>query len=174
MRFNLWLALCLCLGVTVSSNDQLLAGDETISTVAGTFPGEIVMDDPHGIAVDSSGIVYIADKKKHVLRKYDPMLGFSIIAGTGSAGYTGDGGAATDAKLDAPHGVAVDSSGNVYLAMKNNHVIRKVDAATGNISTIAGMGSDGYTGDGGPATSAQLGESYGVAVDASGDIYIAD
>ena len=98
----------------------------------------------------------------------------STIAGTGSSGYSGDGGAATSAQLNYPLGVALDSSGNVYIADYSNHRIRMITVITGIISTIAGTGSQGYLGDGGAATSAQLNYPYGVALDSSGNVYIAD
>jgi len=92
----------------------------------------------------------------------------STIAGTGSASYSGDNGAATSATLKYPTDIALDSLGNVYIADKNNHCIRKVTVSTGIISTIAGTGSSSYSGDNGPATSAGLNKPYNVAVDASG------
>ena len=98
----------------------------------------------------------------------------STIAGTGSGGYSGDGGAATSAQLNYPFGVALDSSGNVYIVDYSNNRIRMIDAISGNISTIAGTGSNGYSGDGGAATSAQLKNAVRVALDSSGNVYIAD
>jgi len=96
------------------------------------------------------------------------------IAGTGTSGYSGDGGAATSAKLFYPNGVAVDTSGNVYIADSANNVIRKITASTGVISTVAGTGTGGYSGDGGAATSAKLLYPQAVAVDSVGNLYIAD
>ena len=98
----------------------------------------------------------------------------STVAGTGSYGYSGDGGLATSARFDNPRGVAVDASGNIYIADTYNNRIRMVTKSTGIISTVAGTGSYGYSGDGGLATSAALYYPYGVTVDASGNIYIAD
>lgn len=105
------------------------------------------------------------------------------FAGSGKAGYAGDGGAARKAKLNSPTGVAVDQHGNVYIADASNSVIREVDARTGVIRTVAGDyakdqgkndGRGGYSGDGGPATRAQLNTPQGVAVDSAGDVFIAD
>lgn len=98
----------------------------------------------------------------------------NTIAGTGTSGYSGDAGAATSAKIFYPNGVAVDTNGNVYIADSANNVIRKITASTGDISTVAGTGRGGYSGDGGPATSAKLLYPQAVAVDSVGNLYIAD
>jgi sugar lactone lactonase YvrE len=103
-----------------------------------------------------------------------PLPTLMTVAGTGSLGYSGDGGLATAALLKNPAGVAVDAAGNVYIADPADNVIRKVAARTGIISTVAGTGTAGYAGNGGPATGAELNGPYGVAVDAAGDLYIAD
>ena len=97
----------------------------------------------------------------------------NTIAGAGTRGYSGDGGAATNAKLNYPTSVAVDGSGNVYISDQYNNCIRKV-SASGIITTIAGTGTAGYSGDGGPAVNAQFYQPFGVAVDGSGNVYIAD
>ena len=96
----------------------------------------------------------------------------TTIAGTGTAGFVGDGGQATSAQLNQPWGVAVDTSGNVYIGDTSNNRVRKVSG--GNITTVAGTGAPGYSGDGGQATSAQLNLPKAVAVDAQGNLYIAD
>jgi DNA-binding beta-propeller fold protein YncE len=101
-----------------------------------------------------------------------PSGSFTSIAGTGVAGYSGDGGAATSAQLNKPYGLAVDTSGNIYIADSDNARIRKISAATGTISTVVGTGINGYSGDGGPATSAKISSVKGVAVDAAGNLYI--
>jgi DNA-binding beta-propeller fold protein YncE len=89
-------------------------------------------------------------------------------------GYTGDGGPATAARVSDPYGIKVDSAGNLYIADLNNSVVRKIDSITSTISTFAGTGAPGYSGDGGPATSARLHTLYGIAVDSAGNLYIAD
>jgi len=125
--------------------------------------------------VDASGDLFIADTGNNVIREVvQPTGNIITVAGTGSAGYSGDGGAATSALLNAPYDVAVDRSGNLFIADTGNNVIREVVQATGDIVTVAGTGTAGYSGDGGLATSAQLTGPDGVAVDASGDLFIAD
>jgi N-acetylneuraminic acid mutarotase len=130
---------------------------------------------PTGVAVDPSGNFYIVDADNNRIRKVTASTGIiTTVAGNGTAGYSGDGGAATSAELDTPFGVAVDASGNLYIVDVNNDRIRKVTASTGIITTVAGNGTWGYSGDGGAATSAELFSPFGVAVDASGNLYIAD
>ena len=128
---------------------------------------------PYGIAVDNMGNVYISDWSNCKIRKVSGGI-ISTFAGNGSIGYNSDGIPATSAQLFRPYGVAVDSEGNVFIADTENNRIRKVTVSTGIISTIAGNGIQGFSGDGGPATSAKLAEEFGVAVDASGNVYIAD
>ncbi len=131
---------------------------------------------PTGVASDSSGNIYIADRSNCVIREVNAGTGIiTTFAGNGSCGYGGDGGAATSANLSSPTRVAVDSSNNVYIADTNNCLIRKVSGGT--ITTFAGKSPSlacGYTGDGGAATGAELYYPDGVAVDSSGNVYIAD
>ena len=160
----------------------------TISTIAGTgeygFGGdggpatEAGLDSPNGVATDGAGNLYIADTSNHRIRKVDSSGIISTIAGTGdsrSFGFDGDGGPATNARLSYPSGVAVDGAGNLYIAERSNHRIRKVDSS-GTISTIAGLGMRrrGFSGDGRPAVKAQLDQPEDVAVDGAGNLYIAD
>ena len=137
------------------------------------------LNTPFGVAVDSSGNFYIADSLNNVVRKVSggtitTVAGQAPTSGSAApAGYSGDNGPATSATLNDPDGVAVDSSGNIYIADTGNNVIRKV-STNGIITTVAGNGTAGYTGDGGVATLAELNAPYGVAVDSSGTLYIAD
>ena len=157
-----------------------------ITTVAGgganygaNYPGDggaaidARLNYPSGVAVDASGNLFIADTRNSVIRKVDVKGIITTVAGNGSQGYSGDGGAATNASLNGPTGVAVDASGNLFIADSNNYRIRKVNV-NGIISTVAGNGVYAYSGDGGAATNASLNYPSGVAVDASGNLFIAD
>jgi hypothetical protein len=128
---------------------------------------------PQGIIADGSGNLYIADSNNNKIRKVSSTGVITTIAGTGTAGYSGDGGAATSAKLSYPIDLAFDPSGNLYICEANNHVIRKINTS-GTISTYAGTGGvNGFSGDGGAATSAKLNQPSGIAF-VSGDLFIAD
>jgi sugar lactone lactonase YvrE len=129
---------------------------------------------PHGLAYDASGNYYIADTDQNVIRKVSTTGIITTVAGTGEQGYAGDGGLATAAMLDSPAGVAVDSSGNIYIADTHNNVIREVLASNGNIATIAGTGVAGYSGDSSTAIAAMLSSPTAVAVDSNGNVYVAD
>ena len=154
-----------------------------ITTIAGLGPGEAGysgdggvaiesrLNSPAGLAIDNQDDLYFSDRGNHVIRKISNGV-ITTIAGNGLEGNTGDGAAPLSASILAVNGVAVDNSGNVYITSGNT--IRKVDQALGIISTIAGNGSEGYSGDGGPAVNAQLANPWGVAVDSDGNIYIAD
>lgn len=156
--------------------------DGTITTIAGTgrqgFSGDrgpatsARLHDPYGVAVDGHGNVYIADRDNHRVRRVSPGGRITTIAGTGSAGYSGDGGPASAARLHDPRGVAVDAHGNLYIADSQNFRIRMVSGGT--ITTVAGTGTSGSSGDGGPPSSAQLVYPTGVAVDGKGNLYIGD
>lgn len=124
-----------------------------------------------GVAVDTHGNLFIADRYNNRVRKVDGRGVITTVAGNGSGDYSGDGGSAINASLWAPSGVAVDAYGSLFIADTSNNRIRKVDP-NGVITTVAGNGADAYSGDGTEATSAALGEPWGVAVDASGEMFI--
>ncbi len=143
-----------------------------------------------GMTVDGAGNLYMADCINSVVRRVDAITGIiTTVAGNGTRGYAGDGGAATSGELSYPSGVAFDGAGNLYIADSGNNRVRMVTATTGIISTVVGTGVAGYSGDGGPATAAELGASTGiapsdsccgierrldVAADSAGDLYLAD
>ncbi len=159
----------------------------TITTVAGSgrdgfngggFGGDggpadqSQLDSPSGVAVDGAGNLFIADSLNHRIRRVDPAGTITTVAGTGEEGSSGDGGPADQARLDSPSGVAVDSAGNLFI-VDGNYRIRRVDP-TGIIITSAGGRGFGFSGDGGPADQARLAFPSGVAVDATGNLFIAD
>lgn len=127
----------------------------------------------NGIALDGKGNIYIADEFNNVIRKVTPGGIITTFAGTVWQGYRGDGRVANRALLNRPYGVAVDKTGNVYFSDTYNNVIRKV-GTDGIINTIAGNGKEGYSGDGGPATDAQLNKPAGITLDDFGNMYVAD
>ena len=137
---------------------------------------EAHLNQPMGVAVDGSGNVYIADSENYRIRKVDAATGIiTTVAGTGEFGYNGDGIAATEAMLAGPQGVVVDSAGNLYIADTNNGRIRRVDAGTGIITTVAGNGDNWELGpDGVPATEAHVRWPVDVDVDSAGNVFIAE
>ena len=182
-------------GVTVGGAGNLYIADSRlgrifkvdeagmITTVAGTgesgYSGnggpavQAQLNSPTNMAVDEAGNLYIADRDNLRIRKVDEAGAITTVAGTGESGYSGDGGPAAQARLSEPSGAAADGAGNLYIADRSNHRIRKVDAA-GTITTVAGTGQYGFGGNGGPAVQAQLNYPAGVAVDSAGNFYIAD
>jgi uncharacterized protein (TIGR03437 family) len=180
-------------GVAVDSAGNLYIADSgnsrirkvsngVIATVAGDgtrgFDGDngpatsAELDWPNGVALDSAGNLYVADSDNNRIRKVSNGV-IPTVAGNGAYGYSGDGGPATSTELSAPYGVAVDSVGNLYVADTGNNRIREVTPA-GIISTVAGNGTAGFSGDDGPATSAELDGLRGIVVDAAGNLDIAD
>jgi sugar lactone lactonase YvrE len=164
---------------------KVAAGTGIITTVAGTgiagYSGDggqatsAALSYPFGLAMDGAGNLYISDSGNYVVRKITTATGvITTFAGDGVEGSSGDGGAATSAGLSEPEGLAFDSAGNLYIADVAGSDVRKVSATSGTITTVAGNGSYGYSGDGGPATSASFRSPAGVAVDHSGNLYIAD
>src|SRR5262249_39708038 len=134
-----------------------------------------MLKNPWSVAVDASGNLFIADAGNNRIRGGGKATGNIITpAGTRTPGYGGDNGLATAAQLSGPKGVAVDANGNLFIADAGNSVIREVVQATGNIVTVAGTGAAGYGGDGGAATAALLNQPGSVAVDANGNLFIAD
>src|SRR6185437_1974019 len=163
---------------------SLGANAQNIYTYAGTGTGGYTgdggqataaqMKQPQQSALDANGNLYVADRANNVIRKISSTGIISTVAGNGTAGFSGDGGAATAAKMNVPLALAFDATGNMYICDGNNQVIRKVTTA-GTISTIAGtQGASGFSGDGGAATAAKFSNPQVVAADASGNVYVAD
>ncbi len=164
---------------------KVSAGTGLITTFAGTgvsgYSGDngpatnALFNYPYGLSIDSAGDLYVADEGNSAIRMIAAATGvITTVAGNGTPGFAGDGGLAASSQLSYPLGTAVDSSGNLYIADSENSRIREVAAKTGIITTVAGSGQFGYAGDGGPATAAELEDPWGVAVDSSGNLYIAD
>ena len=154
---------------TVAGNGERgFSGDGGLATQAS-------IRGPGGVFVDEAGSVYIADDANHRIRRVDAATGvITTVAGNGEQGFSGDGGPAPQAGLSYPSCVFVDGAGNLFIADLGNHRIRRVDAATGVITTVVGNGERGFSGDGGPAIQARLVLPYGVFVDGAGSLYVAD
>lgn len=154
-----------------------------ISTYAGTGTAgnngvagpatTLMLNDPRGVAVNSAGDLLITDQGNNRVLMIDASGLMTVLAGTGTIGYSGDGGPATAAQFNGPYGLATDGLGNTFVCDVDNERIRRI-SPSGIITTIAGNGTSGYSGDFGPATAAQLSEPIGVAVDAAGNLYVAD
>jgi len=177
MKSRFLVVLCLVLGSL-----HFLDAQQTITTVAGngnaTFggdggpPGNASLDSPAGLAIDAEGNVYICDAGHQRIRRVDRSTGtISTFAGTGGFGFSGDGGPATAATFRDPVGLAVDARGNLYIADQGNSRVRKIDAVTKIITTVAGTATSGFSGDGGPATAAMISSPMGVACDSGGNLY---
>ncbi|MDA8184297.1 MAG: hypothetical protein M0035_07725, partial [Actinomycetota bacterium] len=163
---------------------RLVDTSGVITTVAGdgasggplSAPGpatSVALDRPSAVVVSSSGDVYVADSSANEVLELSPSGRLSVFAGTGVAGYSGDGGPATQAELSFPTALALSSNGDLYIADSGNNRIRMV-SPSGVITTVAGTGVAGYSGDGGPATQAELFDPSGLALSSNGDLYIAD
>jgi DNA-binding CsgD family transcriptional regulator/sugar lactone lactonase YvrE len=173
----------LYVAVTGANEVKKLSSGGEWSVVAGTGQGGFGGDggpatsaelrSPEGLAIDLQGNLYIADAGNDVVRKVTTDGRITTVAGTGEAGSNGDGGPATKAQIFLPVGLAVDAHGNLYIADSANNRIRKVDVG-GTISTLAGTGQSGFSGDGGGAANAELSDPVAVAVDRSGNLFIAD
>src|SRR5687767_1104168 len=171
------------------------AAEPIIETIAGTGRPEnngssgggteVNIGDPFGVEFGPDGALYICEVRNHRIWRLDfkdakaagqasegPKI--SVVAGSGTKGYSGDGGPATKADLNEPYEVRFDRAGNMLLVEMQNHLVRRVDARTGVISTVAGTGKQGFSGDGGAATAATLSVPHSIALDAEDNLYIAD
>ena len=153
-------------------------GAATVTTVIGTGePGlsDTQVANPYGVVVGPDGALYFCDLDNQRIRRIDPSTGrTTTIAGNGSVGYSGDGGPATQAALNMPHEIQFDRDGHLYIVERDSHAVRRVDGNTGIISTVAGTGEAGFSGDGGPATDAQLRQPHSIAFDPQGRLLICD
>ncbi len=163
---------------------SLFTSSQTITTIAGSatagYGGDggqataANLQDPIGVVVDAAGILYIADYGNNRVRKVNTSGIISTIAGIGYAGYSGEGGQATAAEINGPGGLALDTTGNLYISELSGERIQKVDVSSGIITNVAGNGVGGFGGDGGQATAANLDYPTGVILDKIGNLYIAD
>jgi hypothetical protein len=150
------------------------AGDDTDGFSGDGGPAvNALISNQNAMALDVAGNIYLADSGDNRIRKITPAGVISTVAGNGGVGYSGDGGSATSARLDYPVATAFDAAGNMYISDDNNNRIRRV-STSGQISTFAGNGTAGFSGDGGLAVSAEINRPYGLAIDARGDLYFAD
>ena len=156
------------ISTAVGTGERGYSGDGGLAAAA-------LLSEPFMCAFDASGNLYVAEAMNHCIRRVDRETGVIVtIAGTGTEGYSGDGGQATGATFNQPYSLQVDAKGDVYVVDRLNYVIRKIDASTGIISTIAGTGEVGNSGDGGPATAAQFREPNDCFLDGRGGLLIAD
>src|SRR5437773_267807 len=175
-------ALLLCFLIQMTPAQPAVSG--AVVTFAGTgakgFSGDggpavkAQLNDPSGIVHGRDGTLYISDTANHRIRKVARDGKITTIAGTGEPGWSGDGGPAAAGKLNEPYEVRLDAAGNLFWVERLSHTVRRRDAKTGIVSTVAGNGTAGFSGDGGTATNAQLNEPHSIGLDQTGDLYIAD
>ena len=163
---------------------QAEAASPTVSTLAGTgIPGfapgtsrapGVLLGNPYGLTRGPDGALYVCEVDNHVIRRIARDGQTTLVAGTGERGYSGDGGPALEARLNEPYEVRFDSRGNMLWVEMKNHLVRRLDAGSGRVSTVAGTGVQGFSGDGGPATQAQLNQPHSIQLDARDQLYICD
>ena len=169
--------------VTFAAN--LLLGAGELKTIAGNGKSGYAGDggagtagalgNPYGLVTGPDGALYICEVDNHVIRRLDLKTHkLSTVAGSGKRGYSGDGGPALQAELNQPYEIRFDRAGHMYFVEMMNHLVRRVDAKTGVISTVAGAGAAGFSGDGGPAVKAQMRQPHSISFDGAGLLYIAD
>ena len=173
---RLLLAAVLCISSLFAGSSETLAG--TGSSGASGDGGPAIaaqVGNPYGLTLGPDGALYVCEIDTERVRRIDMASGvISTVAGTGEVGYSGDGGQARDARLNDPYEVRFDEAGNMFFVEMLNAVVRRVDAMTGEISTVAGTGERGFSGDGGPAVQATFDRPHSIALDGKGALYIAD
>lgn len=171
------------LGIVVLTT--ISAAEWQISTVAGTgladdngrqgAARDINIGQPFGVEIGPQSALFITEVENHRIWRLDRnTFQVKVVAGNGKMGYSGDGEAATDAMMNEPYEIRFDRVGNMYVVEMRNHVVRRIEAPNGKITTIAGTGEAGYSGDGGPATAAKLNVPHGIVLDDAEGLYIAD
>jgi streptogramin lyase len=176
--------VCTVLVVAILGRDDVAHANEIV-TIAGNGRESISGDggparnagigQPFGLAIGPDSALYVCSVANHVIRRVDLSSGLiSTVAGTGVKGYSGDGGPPAKARLNEPYEVRFDPAGNMFFVEMQNQIVRRVDARTKRISTIAGSGVKGFSGDGGPAVRARLSSPHSIALDHAGQLYICD
>lgn len=156
------------INTVVGTGDKGYAGD-------GGPAADALLSEPFMCAFDAAGNLYVVEATNHCVRRVDKQSGvITTVAGTGAAGYSGDGGPAVQATFNEPYSIQIDSTGDIYIVDRLNAAVRKIDASTGTITTVAGTGEPGYGGDGGPGDQAQLQEPNDCFLDGQGGLLIAD
>src|SRR5213592_4567723 len=168
----------------LAANRGGAAAARQITTFAGTglagysadngSAGKAQLNNPYGITRGPAGALYICDMENHRIRKVSRDGNITTVAGTGKRGYSGDGGPALQASLNEPYEIRFDKAGNMFFVEMQNHIVRRVDARTKVISTVAGTGSPGFGGDSGPAVKAQFRQPHSIAFDPEGKLLVCD
>jgi hypothetical protein len=167
--FGLGAAFAFAFSMAVAAKVEVLVGSG-----APGAAGEVVLRNPFGVLRSGDGALWWCEYDGHVIRRMDTAGKVTLVAGCGEAGFSGDGGDATAARLNQPHEIRLDREGHLYFTDMKNHAIRRVDRSTGRISTIAGTGSPGYSGDGGAASGATLRQPHSLQFDSAGNLFIGD